>query len=292
MSSFRIAVGRAQYRMLTSIGKRLLGLRETEVTVEGARIPVWSRPGKGTPLVLVHGFGANKEGWLTLIANLRGRPVIALDLPGFGRASRIGPDRATAVHQARAIKGVLDQLGVNRAALVGSSMGGGIALRFAHDYPDHTRAVVLLGSVGPTVDKSPLLEALDRGENPLLPGTHDEYMAMIDFVTHKKPWIPRSIASYLAADQSARKTDLTGIFAGWRAQDELEMEAALGRVKAPVLVIHGERDRVIDLSTARALTKHLENSKLLVLPGVGHVPQIEAPAEVARAIGVHLRAHP
>jgi abhydrolase domain-containing protein 6 len=291
MSSLRIAVGRAQYRALTSIGKRLLGLRATEVTVDGVRIPVWVREGSGDPLVLVHGFGANKEGWLTLIGKLRGRAIIALDLPGFGGASPIGADRATAVHQARAVKGVLDHLNVSRATLVGSSMGGGIALRFAHDYPEQTRAVVLLGSVGPTVDKSQLLEALDRGENPLLPGTLGEYLAMINFVTHKKPWIPRSIAAYLADDQSARKSHLTALFAGWLAQDELEMAAALGDVKAPTLVIHGEKDRVIDLSTARAIASHVKNSTLLVLPGVGHVPQLEAPGEVARAIDAHLRAH-
>lgn len=292
MSSLRIAVGRAQYRTLTSMGKCLLGLRETEVTVGGVRIPLWIRDGNGAPLVLVHGFGANKEGWLTLIAKLRGRSIIALDLPGFGAASRIGPEHATAVHQARAVKGVLDQLCVRRATLIGSSMGGGIALRFAHDFPEHTHAVVLLGSVGPTADKSHLQEALDRGENPLIPGTLAEFMAMITFVTHKKPWIPRSIAAYLAADQSARKVHLSEMFAGWLAQDEREMSAALADVKAPTLVIHGEKDRVIDLSTARALAHHLKNSTLLVLPGVGHVPQLEAPGEVARAIAAHLIAHP
>lgn len=292
MSSLRIAVGRAQYRTLTSIGKRLLGLRASEVTVDGVRIPVWVREGSGDPLVLVHGFGANKEGWLTLMAKLGGHPIIALDLPGFGEASRIGADRATAVHQARAVKGVLDHLAVRRATLVGSSMGGAIALRFAHDFPAHTRAVVLLGSAGPTVDKSELREALDRGENPLIPGTLGEYEAMIDFVTHKKPWIPRSIGAYLAADQIARKMDLTALFAGWLAQDELEMAAALAQVKAPTLVIHGEKDRVIDLSTARAIASHVKNSTLLVLPGVGHAPQLEAPGDVARAIDAHLAAHP
>jgi abhydrolase domain-containing protein 6 len=292
MSSLRIAVGRAQHRTLTSLGKRLLGLRETEATVDGVRIPVWIRPGKGAPLVLVHGFGANKEGWLTLIAKLKGHAVVALDLPGFGAASRIDRDRATAVHQAGAVKGVLDHLGVGRATLVGSSMGGGIALRFAHDFPKHTRAVVLLGSVGPVVDKSPLLEALDRGENPLIPGTYAEYVAMIDFVTHKKPWIPRSIATYLAADQARRKADLAEMFAGWLAQDATAMEASLAQVEAPALVIHGDRDRVIHLSTARALASHLRHSTLLVLPDVGHVPQLEAPGRVARAIATHLIAHP
>ncbi|MEO6418164.1 MAG: alpha/beta hydrolase, partial [Polyangiaceae bacterium] len=197
-----------------------------------------------------------------------------------------------AEYQARAVKGALDHLGVGRATLVGSSMGGGISLRFAHDFPERTRAVVLLGSVGPIVDKSPLLHALDRGENPLLPGSLEEYVAMLTFVTQKKPWIPRSIATYLAADQMRRKADLTDLFAGWLAQDPGPMEALLADVKAPTLVIHGDRDRVIDLSTARALASHLHDAKLLVLPGVGHVPQIEAPAEVARALETHLAAHP
>ncbi len=280
----RIAVGRAQYRAYTGIGRRLLRLRRSTVRVGDLTIPVLSRPGRGDPLVFLHGFGADKEGWMGLIARVGKRPVIALDLPGFGKATRIDGARSNAAHQARAVRDALDALGTKRATLVGASMGGAIALRFAADFPERTRSIILLGSVGPIVDKSAFMHALDGGKNPLIPGTHDEFVAMLDFVTVKRPWLPQSIGAYLAAEQVKRKSDLVELFDGWLAQDAAELDAALSRVKAPTLVIHGELDRVIDLSSARAIADRVASSTLMVLPNVGHVPQLEVPREVARAI--------
>lgn len=280
----RIAVGRAQYRAFTSIGQRLLRLSRSTVNVDGVIIPVISRPGRGDPLLFVHGFGADKEGWIGLMSRFRGRAMIALDLPGFGAASRIERERATADRQADALRGVLDALGVKRATLVGASMGGAISLRFASLFPERTRALALLGSVGPAVDPSPLVKALAEGNNPLIPSSHDEFHDMLDFVTAKRPWVPTSIAAYLAAEQVARKAELTELFDGWLAQDAKVLDAALSHVVAPALVIHGALDRVIDVSTARAIAAHVPHATLRVMPGIGHVPQLEAPAEVARMI--------
>lgn len=250
----------------------------------GLTIPVLVRDGEGDPLVFIHGFGADKEGWIGLIARVGRRPVVALDLPGFGAATRIDGARSNAGDQARAVKHALDGLGTRRATLVGASMGGAITLRFAADFPESTRAIVLLGSVGPIVDKSPFVLGLDEGRNPLIPASHDEFLAMLDFVTVRRPWLPSSIGAFLAAEQVKRKPELTELFEGWVAQDGGALDAALERVKAPTLVIHGERDRVIDVSSARAIAERVRTSKLLVLPDVGHVPQLEVPDRVARAI--------
>lgn len=284
MSTLEVAAGGAVYKTAMRLGRRILGLRARIVTVEGVDIPVWTRDGRGDPLVLVHGFGADKEGWLGLIGKLRGRPIIALDLPGFGASSAIDPARATAVLQARAIKGVLDALEKMNVVLVGSSMGGGIALRFASDFPDVTAGVVLLGSVGPLVEKSQLQHALDQGKNPLIPSSRAEFMVMLDFVTAKKIWVPAPIAAYLASKQIARRQALDALFATWIAQDASDLDGVLAKITAPTLVIHGELDRVIDVTTARAIAARVPNATLMVLPGIGHVPQLEAPDRVARAI--------
>ncbi|MEO7113565.1 MAG: alpha/beta hydrolase, partial [Polyangiaceae bacterium] len=215
---------------------------------------------------------------------LRGRPIVALDLPGFGGASAIDPARATAPHQARAVKGVLDALGIPHAILIGSSMGGGISMRFASDFPEATRGVVLLGSVGPVVDKSPLNHMLDEGRNPLIPSSRDEFLAMLDFVTEKKIWVPGAVASYLAHKQIARHDVLTKMFEAWIGQDASDVDQVLSKITAPTLVIHGARDRAIDISTGRFMAERISNAKLIELAGVGHVPQLEATARVARAI--------
>lgn len=270
--------------MVMGVARRALGLKKSTVTVDGISIPILSRAGKGDPLVFIHGFGADKEGWLEIIGKLRGYPVVALDLPGFGDASEIDPARATAEHQARAVKGVLDELKISKAILVGSSMGGGISLRFASDFPEVTSAVVLLGSVGPQVDKSPLNHMLDEGRNPLIPSSRDEFMKMLDFVAEKKVFVPRPIASYLAEKQIARRDRLTAMFDSWLSQGPDILDHALTKITAPTLVIHGQHDRVIDISSARATAERVANAKLVIFDDVGHVPQLEAPGRVAKAI--------
>ncbi|HEX7667668.1 MAG TPA: alpha/beta fold hydrolase, partial [Polyangiaceae bacterium] len=147
-SSLEIGMGRVAYRVVMGTARRALGLRKKTVSLGGTLVPVFVRKGSGVPIVLVHGFGADKEGWLGLVAHLRGLPIVALDLPGFGAASAIDPALATAEHQAKALKGVLDALSISKAVVVGSSMGGAISLRFASDFPDVVEGLVLLGSVG------------------------------------------------------------------------------------------------------------------------------------------------
>jgi abhydrolase domain-containing protein 6 len=284
-NTLEIGMGRAAYRIVMGLARRVLGLRKKTVTVDGIDIPIFMREGAGTPLVFIHGFGADKEGWLALIGKLRGRAVVALDLPGYGAASAIDPAHATAEHQARAVKGVLDALHISKAILVGSSMGGGISLRFASDFPEVTHAVVLLGSVGPVVDKSPLNHALDAGENPLIPRSREDFVNMLDFVTEKKIFAPGFIVSYLASDQIARHDRLQAMFDAWIAQPEDLLDQVLANVKAPTLVMHGDHDRAIDISSARAIAERVPNATLIVLPGVGHVPQFEATNRVAKAIG-------
>ena len=251
-NGFEIGVGRIAYRSVMGIVRRLLRLREQIITVDDVAIPVWTRAGRGTPLVFIHGFGADKDGWLSLIGKLRGRAIVALDLPGFGDASSIDPSRATAPYQARAVKGVLDALGITNVILVGSSMGGGISLRFASDFPEVTRGVVLLGSVGPAVDKSELGHLLDKGENPLIPSSREDFLGMLDFVAEKKLFVPRAIASYLAQKQVARRPALTAMFASWIAQPPSALEDVLPSIKAPT-ARHSWR--------SRSRNRHLERTR-------------------------------
>jgi pimeloyl-ACP methyl ester carboxylesterase len=163
-------------------------------------------------------------------------------------------------------------------------MGGAISLRFASDFPEATQALVLLGSVGPTVDKSALGHALDAGENPLIPRSREEFVKMLDFVAEKKIFVPRVVAAHLASDQIARRERLQAMFEAWIAQPEDALDAVLRNVKAPTVVMHGDRDRVIDLSSGRAIAERVPNARLIVLEGIGHVPHFEATRRVAKVI--------
>lgn len=269
---------------------RHLALVADSLTVADHRIPILHRGG-GEPLVFLHGFGADKESWLTLLARLpASQPVVALDLPGFGGASPIAAEEGSARRQAAVVLGVLRQLGIDRAHIVGSSMGGGIALRLAADAPERVASLSLLGSVGPWVDKSELALALERGDNPLVSRTVAEFDRMMAMVMVKPLYVPSTIRAHLASVRAARAEAWDALFAGFlEAPPEESFLERLGDVRAPALVIHGARDRVIHPSTGRALAEQLLDARHLSLPEVGHVPHMEATRLVADAILEHVR---
>jgi pimeloyl-ACP methyl ester carboxylesterase len=265
----------------------VFGFAESEASIDGVRVPFLVH-GWGVPVVLIHGFGGDKESWLLMAAGLRasGRSLIIPDLPGFGAAGAIPPERAAAKWQARIVAGLLDRLGYARAHLVGNSMGGGISLRFARDFPERASSMTLIGSVGPVVDRSETLRALDRGENPLLVERVEDLDRLMGLVAEKMPPWPRAMKRFIAEDRVARKEVQAGLFRGWNEPKDGEGVHGidLATLRTPALVLHGKRDRVIDVSTGRALAEQLPDARLELLEGIGHVPQMEAPRKVAKLV--------
>jgi len=289
-----LAFGRLQYQALRGLLLAVSGCREHAVDAAGLRIPLFERAARGDAhadseaLLLVHGFGADKESWLPLVRHLsRRRRLIVVDLPGHGRAPAIPPEQASAAAQARVVAAVLARLGIDRVDLVGNSMGGGIGLRLAADHPGLVRALVLIGSVGAEVARSEVDEALDRGDNPLVPRTGDEAGRFMKMVMERPPRLPRALQRHVVAERTAAAPRLARLFGGWRnpaAGEEIPSGDRLAAIRAPALVIHGARDRVIHPANAEALAASLPGAQLAVLEGIGHVPQIEAPRRVARLI--------
>jgi pimeloyl-ACP methyl ester carboxylesterase len=281
------AIGGAEYALYTRGVGKLLGFDDGAVEVDGVRVPFLAR-GWGVPHVFVHGFGADKESWLLLAAAMkRSRCILIPDLPGFGAAGGIDPERASAREQARVVAKLLDHLGYARAHLVGNSMGGGISIRFASDYPERASSMTLIGSVGPIVEKSEVARAIDRGENPLVVNDVEDLDRLTKLVTEKRPPVTKSMRRFLAADKVARRDTHLALFRGWNEPRDGEglHHLSLATIGTPALVIHGVKDRVIDKSTGIALSQQLPNARLELLEGIGHAPQLEAPRDVARLIG-------
>ncbi|MFO0675997.1 MAG: alpha/beta fold hydrolase [Polyangiaceae bacterium] len=287
-----LSAGRLQYEALIRLSERLAGFRREATTLEGVHVP-YLVGGSGPVLMLVHGFGADKESWLLMARHLaKKRMVVVPDLPGYGAAGTIPKERASAKRQAAIVAALLDHLGRRYVHLVGNSMGGGISLRFAADYPDRAKTMTLVCSVGPVVDKSEVFLAIDRGESPLVLRDEtrmDEFMAL---VAEKWPPSTTSIRRYRAHVQVARADHLDAMFEGWHRPSPAEdYPKDLGALRVPALVIHGAKDRVIDVSTGRALAAGLSPSKLEVLEGIGHLPQMEAPRRTARLVDAFVDAY-
>ena len=286
-------LGAAQWTALRVVLSRLTGTWEERTRVGGVPMPYLVR-GRGETVVLIHGFGADKETWMLMVRELpRTMRVIVPDLPGFGAAGEVAPERATARAQAAAVRGFLDRLGIARAHLVGNSMGGGIAQRVAADYPERVASLVLIGSTGPERGESEFDRALAAGDNRLVPRTVDDAEQMLAMALTTPPPLPRALQRYAARQRIAVADRLARYFKAWYEAgpaDGLPDEAALARIDAPALVIHGALDRIIHPGVGEALAEYLPHARLELLDEIGHMPQVESPRRVARLTLAHIQA--
>lgn len=259
------------------------GPPSTFVEVAGLRLHLRDTGPRDAPAILMlHGFGASLhtwEDWARLLET--DHRVIRFDLPGFGLT---GPDPTGDYTDARSIavlRALMDHLGVQRATLIGSSMGGRIAWAFAAAQPDRVAKLVL---VAPDGFASPGIAYGRRQEVPML--------------MHLLPYtLPRSmLRANLATAYAdpARMTDATvqrsydlmrapgvrrAIIARMEQMVLPEPEPLLRRITAPTLLLWGEQDRMIPIANAQDYLAALPDARLVALPDIGHVPMEEAPAE-------------
>ena len=280
----------ARPRLLFEQVKRMLRGRAS-LSTGSVRVGdiVWpyldGRPAAGEPVLLVHGFGGDKDNWTLYARHLATRHrLICPDLPGFGENDH-GLDRDYSVRaQARRLCGFLDALGVGRCHLAGNSMGGFIALQFALDFPDRLASLMLLNNAGVAgANLSELQRAIERGENPLAMKTMADVDRLLAFVYHKPPFMPRGFKRVLLEDAKSNEALLEKVF--WQLAGEGiagVLNARLGEIRVPTLVVWGRHDQLIDVSVVEALRQGIAGSETVIFEHVGHVPMLEAPAETAR----------
>ena len=275
--------------------RRARVVRKT-VTVDGRRWPYLEGgdPSKPT-LVMVHGFGADKDHWTFYAPWLtRDYHLIAPDLPGFGENDRDGELPFDVTSQAARLKGFLDVLGIERPHLGGNSMGGWIALRFAIDYPDRLRTLTLMNNAGivGTNDSELQRLAADRDYNPLVLASLEDADRLIAFVVRKPTHVPARLKPVIYADALRHRDLLDKIF--WVIADEMEQKPLndqLGKVNVPTLIIWGRHDKLIDVSCVAVLEAGIAGSRSHIFEHVAHVPMIEDPKATAAVQREFLARH-
>lgn len=283
-----LALGKLELQALQRAMMAAAGLRAGHQQIADLDLATYERRRSGTPVVLIHGFGGDKETWLLFAPYLRKRPLLLLDLPGHGASTTVGGDRANARAMGETVVALLDARGIRRAHLVGNSMGGGIALWIARHHPARVASLALVASAAPELAESELTRALARGENLLIPGTEDAD-SFVKLVTEKPPRVPRAVKRYVAARRAAARPVLEALFRGWVESDPADgLPVDLEAITQRTLIVHGVKDRIIHVDTARKVHARLPHSRLELLDGIGHVPQLEAPGAVARLVARHL----
>ena len=183
--------------------------------------------------------------------------------------------------QATRLAEFLAAQGVARVHVIGSSMGGAIALRLAADQPVMVASLVLIGAVGMQADESWLQRHIrDTGNNPMLTVRDKQgYEEMIRIGMAKPPAMPGFIMSALARQYMQRLAINAQI--GHDINLDLDQGAAAASIGCPALIVWGRQDKVSDVSNAALLHRTLRDSQVEILDDVGHVPMVEAPQRVA-----------
>jgi len=265
--------------------RRRASLSRKSVRVDDIEWP-YLDGGKATaePVVLVHGFGGDKDNWTLYAPYLTPRyRVICPDLPGFGENDRSVGREYGMPAQAERLRRFLDALGIERCHLAGNSMGGFVALQFALDFPDRLVSLALLDNAGVSgAATSDLQRSIERGENPLELKTMADVDRLLAFVYRRPPFMPRQFKKLLLDDALANAEVLDKVF--WTLAHEGiagVLNARLKEVQAPTLIVWGRHDQLIDVSAVDELRRGIANSVAVILEDVGHVPMLEAPQKTA-----------
>ena len=238
---------------------------------------------EGERLLLIHGFGGNKDNFTRIARQLESYHLIIPDLLGFGESSKPmtadyrADAQATRLHELLQTKGLTSNIHVG-----GNSMGGAISVAYAAKYPKEVKSLWLIDSAGfwsAGVPKS--LEGATLENNPLLINKTEDFYNMYDFVMSKPPYIPKSVKAVFAQERIANKA----VESKRRAQiveDNVEQRAkVIAEYNIPTLVVWGEEDKVIKPETVTLIKEIIPQSEVIMMPEIGHVPMIEAVKQTA-----------
>ena len=250
------------------------------VTVGGRTIRFVRCSGEGEPLILVHGFGGDLNNWLfNREALAEGREVYAFDLPGHGGTSKDVGEGSTD-HFAEVLKGFMDVVGIGRAHLVGHSLGGAVALTFALAEPGRAASITLIASVGlgAEINASYLDGFVKARKRRELKSQVARLFSDPALVTRR---MLEDILRFKRLDgvQDALQAIADQLLVG--GIQRVSLAERLEELAVPLLVIWGENDQIVPCSHAQAVT---HPARTAVIPGAGHMVQMEAGGEVNRLI--------
>jgi pimeloyl-ACP methyl ester carboxylesterase len=270
-------------------------------------------PSAGVPVVMLHGLGGSHLNWVGLAPEVAKRHhVYAIDQAGFGLTP--GTHRSTAVHAnadlvARFVREVVGR----PAVLVGNSMGGMVSLLMTAAHPELVHGLVLVDPSVPVPRQRPDLAVSATFLVYATPYLGERYMELMTRRTSDRQRV-QGVVNLCFADPSranAAVVDAGVVLAGERRKVPGQEAAFLGAARSlmkvlatpsryqslirsidkPVLLVHGERDRLVSIKAARAIAADNPSWETEFLPGVGHTPQLEVPDPVAERVTTWLDDH-
>jgi pimeloyl-ACP methyl ester carboxylesterase len=256
---------------------------------DGRLLHVREWPGRGRPLVLLHGLLDSGAGWDEL-ARASAHRCLAVDLPGFGHSDP--PTRARLSAYAEDVADALDRLRVRNLTLVGHSLGGGVATALAERMHGSVRALVLSAPVGfgrlalAEIAALPLLRALAVRSLPLLvtraPVLDVVYAGVVTSGLKPSDALRRRLAADAPTAAPGLQAAIEALACAGRSPRAFHRRPV--RYDGPVTVLWGDRDAVVPPAHAHRVITGLPQSEVHIWPGMGHHPQREQPDRLAELV--------
>lgn len=271
------------------------------VEVKGKNIRYWAA-GAGPALILVHGLACSAEFWQYNIGPLAGdHRVYALDLLGFGRSDKdVG--EFSLRYAALFMADFMEALGIERATLVGNSLGGVICAQFAVQCALRLNKLILVDSAGFGRELNPFMRlwsvpavgsaafSLYQRAFPLVARWNFRDPTAVD-----REWIDGAAAMLRMPGVKETSLGIARLGVDLRGQREQlfrDLHRELGQISAPALIVWGSRDPAVPLAHAYAAQRLIPGSQVRVIDGCGHTPQVERPQEFNRLVLDFLTAPP
>lgn len=259
-----------------------------ELTAAGHR---WSYfdGGSGEPVVLVHGFAANKDTWLELAPALTARyRVIIPDLPGWGASQRVEGEDYDVRAQAARLRAFINALGLTRVHLVGHSMGGHIAGILASRRNAPVATLTLVATAGVHFNENDFARRVFAGETPFNASNVAEYDRFLHEAFAEPPFLPERIQQVLVDRAQGSQAFQAALLERMRTgRYGYLLERRLPKIQAPTLVIWGDRDALLDVSSTETIARVKPDARIEILPACGHMPIMEREHEVAALLRGH-----
>jgi pimeloyl-ACP methyl ester carboxylesterase len=281
-------------------GNGALALRKDEIVLHG-RTVAYRIGGCGPLLVLIHGITSNSSTWDRVLPKLARRyTVLAPDLLGHGRSDKLRGDYSVGAH-ANTIRDLLDALGYRRATFVGHSLGGGVAMQLAYQYPERVERLVLVAPGGFGREVSLLLRAASiPGSGPVLAVVAARPLVAIGALlaellgragvhgTTDMEEIARAYA--VLSDPAARRAFIHTLRAvvDHRGQRVSALDRAEVTKCFHSLIVWGERDRLVPVHHGQRVHQLIPHTYLAVFKGAGHFPHRDKPDRFVKVVNEFL----
>lgn len=273
-------------KLIDSKCKQMDLIKSSVNTVDGRT--VYFKGGQGPDMVLVHGFGANKENWLALAPRLmRHYTVWIPDLIGFGESDRPSNARFGIAEQADRVVRWLDAVGVKNFHVIGNSMGGYMAGALAANYPERVSSACLLNPAGVKgAEHTVIGQAFaEEGKIILAPTSFEEYERVVDLCFNgKAPPMPGFMRKYFGRMSIKNKALLDRVFMEFVHPDaNVSLNEMVEKTTVPLMVVWGDSDQLVHPSGLAVLKQAKPAIVDLMLENTGHCPMVDRASLVYKA---------